>query len=131
MKLLAPLAFVPLAAGLLSGQTLSNPNPKLGFQPSGVYSLSQIESINNVNGNLILNIPLGALGPDRVGATHGIGLAYNSAIWEPQAFSTATDGEGVPGLIQGISSVTQDPIPGGWNYHVGYQLENDLRPCPT
>src|ERR1044072_2095254 len=53
------ILFVPvLAVG--QGST-----PARGFQPGGSYALSDIETINTTNGNLILNLTLGKLAPGR------------------------------------------------------------------
>src|SRR5262245_2266447 len=62
-----------------SGQEKS---PQRGFQPGNSYSLSQIETINTTNGNLMLNFPLGQLPPGRGTLSGGISLRYNSKIYD-------------------------------------------------
>ena len=108
-----------LAATLATAQSKPDPNPKLGLQPNGSYALSSIETINQVNGNLMLNIPLGFLGPDPVGATHGLVLAYNSKILEPKSIKN----DGV--WYWGLQVADQDR--GGWRYQMGYDLESSFR----
>jgi hypothetical protein len=66
---------IGLTAGLLCclachGQTKSDPHPRTGFHPSGIYNISDIETLSHTNGNLMFNLPLGSLGPDRR-VTHG------------------------------------------------------------
>ena len=41
--------------------------PDRGFHPGGSYALSDIETINTSNGNLMLNLALGKLAPGRGG----------------------------------------------------------------
>jgi RHS repeat-associated protein len=53
-----------------------------GTYPQGSYALSSIESINPVNGNLMFNIPLGALPTGRKGMSTGVGLYYNSKLYD-------------------------------------------------
>ena len=42
------------------------PSPEHGFQPAGSFALSNIETINTANGNMILRVPIAALPPGRV-----------------------------------------------------------------
>ncbi len=130
--LTAQLAIAAAVLGtVLEAQTLSDPNPRLGMQPGGVYSLSDIEALNHVNGNMTIRIPIGSLGPDRVGASHGVGLVYNSKIWEGTVESTTVNGNYLP--VHAIKRSTT----GGWTYQMGYQLEETVRPeadpnsCPA
>jgi RHS repeat-associated protein len=131
--LISSLALGVVVLPALRGQTLSDPNPRLGLQPTATYSLSQIETINQTNGNLGLSIPLGSLGPDRVGANHGISLIYNSKIWEPLAQSTVSAYQTV--FVQGIGPSNTDNS--GWQFQAGYELETTARdglntsPCPV
>jgi hypothetical protein len=61
------------SASLLLILTLYSPalgqgsTPQRGYQPGGSYALSDIETINTTNGNLMLNLPLGRLAPGRGG----------------------------------------------------------------
>src|SRR4051812_24120865 len=113
-SILVQISVAIFLAASLRGQTKSDPNPKLGFQPAAVYSLNDIESINHTNGNLTLNIPLGALGPDRVGSSHGIGLIYNTKIWEPHVVDTPQ-----AGAAQGVKPLND----AAWRYQMEYDLE--------
>src|SRR5262245_2668791 len=60
---------------LLSALTcMAQQTQQRGTYPQGSYALSNIESINPVNGNLMFNIPLGALPAGRKGMSAGVGL---------------------------------------------------------
>src|SRR5438128_657238 len=79
---------VVFAYGALLWQTPAPPpivRPDRGFYPTGVYSASDIESINNVNGSLTLRIPLASLPPGRAGFKADLGLAYSSQMFDVQA----------------------------------------------
>ena len=39
--------------------------PQRGFQPAGSYALTDLETINTTNGNMLLSIPMAALPPGR------------------------------------------------------------------
>src|SRR5215212_9505816 len=53
-----------------------------GTYAQGSYALSDIENINPVNGNLMFNLPLGALPGGRKGMGAGVGLHYNSKLYD-------------------------------------------------
>jgi RHS repeat-associated protein len=94
-------------------------NPQRGFHPGGSFAISDIETINNTNGNLILNVPIGALPPGRNGLTAKVGLTYNSKIWDANP-------EQAPNCIGQL--VTQNYLSqgsgGGWQY--GFQYERGI-----
>jgi hypothetical protein len=55
-----------------------------GFQPGNSYALSNIESINTVNGNVGLRFPLASLPVGRGGFTASINLLYNSKLYDSE-----------------------------------------------
>src|SRR4051794_18766237 len=67
--------------------------PQRGFEPGGSYSLSNIESVNTTNGNLMLNIPLGGLPAGRGGLSAGINLLYNSKMFDLLSRTVRVSGE--------------------------------------
>lgn len=92
-------------------------SPARGFQPAGSYALSDIETISTKNGNLMLHIPLVTLPAGRGGSGAGIGLYYNSKLYE--AYSTsAFDHDGNNTIVQALR---QSPE-GGWRYGLRYSL---------
>jgi RHS repeat-associated protein len=115
------LLIAGLAGCPLFGQTKSDPNPRLGVQPGGIYSLSEIESISQTNGNLSFRIPLGSLGPDRAGNSRGVSVLYNSKLWEGTIGTV-----NVGGVDTAVRSV-QKTSSGAWRYGVGYDLELSVR----
>jgi RHS repeat-associated protein len=98
--------------------------PQRGFHPAGSYALSDIETINTNNGNLMLRLPLASLPAGRGGSlSASIGLFYNSKNWDSQIsiwrdtfFNTYTD------------HLLRDSPEGGWRYGFEYkpQLEDRL-----
>src|SRR6202171_6310519 len=98
-------------------------NPLRGFLPTGSYSLSDIETINNTNGDVILRIPIASLPSGRGGLSAGVSLIYNSKLWEANA-SVARD------CLDSTSTTTYALLPsenGGWHYGLGFEVRRTLR----
>src|SRR5258708_28394192 len=55
--------------------------PKRGFQAGGSFALSDIESINTTNGNMMMHFPLASLPVGRGGLSAAINLTYNSKLY--------------------------------------------------
>lgn len=98
-------------------------NPQRGFQPGNSYALSQLESINTTNGNLILNIPLGQLPPGRGTLSGGISLRYNSKLYDSDVAELPDDSNQL-GLQNMVIPTNQGVGIGGWAYSspVNYSL---------
>src|SRR5579884_520793 len=79
-------AFFAAIAGSLPiccAQSFSPPQePDRGLLPMSTYSVSDIENISVMNGNLSLQIPLVKLPPGPAGSSAGLFLSYNSAIYD-------------------------------------------------
>ena len=98
--------------------------PNRGFQPGGSFALSDIETINTSNGNLMLNLGLGRLAPGRGGFSGQLNLHYDSKLydshtqyyqdWDHPIF-------GQPQTVIRNMLVTSDQ--GGWHYGTGYELQ--------
>ena len=73
------ILFVPV---MVAGQ---GSTPARGFQPGGSYALSDIETINTNNGNLILNVALGKLAPGRGGLSGQLNLHYDSKLYDSRS----------------------------------------------
>lgn len=56
--------------------------PKRGTYLNGSYSISDFETINNTNGNVMFNLPLASLPAGRGGSSYGITLSYNSKLFD-------------------------------------------------
>jgi RHS repeat-associated protein len=116
-------AFVLIA--LSSAQTLGQQpaaRPDRGAMPGASYSVSDIESISMVNGNLHLSIPLASLPPIAGGKLKlGISAVYNSKLWN----STRTEHQ-LPPIGNCANWVVNSPQLselGGWTITAGYRIE--------
>jgi RHS repeat-associated protein len=97
---------------------VQNPaQPKRGFYPAGSYSVSEVESVNTTNGNVILRIPLVSLPAGRAGLSAGVGLFYNSKIWDTYSFQ---DGRFES---QSYTTMIKPSQSGGWRYGIKYELQ--------
>jgi Rhs family protein len=115
-----------LLLSVLTGKGLAqgNESPKRGLQAGGAYSLGDIETINQTNGNLMLHLPLASLPAGRGGQSAGLQLLYNSKLYESRV-------EVVPDHIRPGQWISQNWLfksdAGGWRYGVGYDLELENR----
>jgi len=119
------VGFVPMLIGQTSG--IGAFRPDRGFMPYGSYSVSGLDSINESTGGLFFRLPLASLPPGRGGFSMGVGLAYNSQIYETrhQPASTAN----YQGCAQDCTGVYVDAIEasdlGGWKYEFNYALRSE------
>ncbi|HMM81493.1 MAG TPA: RHS repeat-associated core domain-containing protein [Pyrinomonadaceae bacterium] len=83
--------------------------------------MSDIESVGNYAGNLMLNIPLAQLPSGRGGITGGVRLRYDSKIWDLFNDDVERGGVSWPAgfLVPGER--------GGWSYAYKYELRVDGR----
>jgi RHS repeat-associated protein len=116
-----------IAAGLsLEAQSLTTSSPTMpnrGLLPAATYTVGNTETINVVNGNLFLRIPIAALPSGRAGFSTGLDLIYNSQIWDSM-LTYAPD-------YDSNTVVAQTLVPsesGGWQYGYTYQLDTEVRP---
>jgi RHS repeat-associated protein len=126
------LAFL-LCFGWASGQEKRDPDR--GFVAGGSYALSDIETINTTNGNLMLNIPLASLPAGR-GPGYTLALRYNSKLWNSQGTrqTDVVNPETNEPEYFNLETLTASDA-GGWSYSGFYQLEvmnrRDLEPIDT
>ena len=93
--------------------------PERGFNPGNSYAVSNIETISQQSGNLMLNLPVGSLPAGRGGTSAGISLNYNSKIWDLETPEpVAPDYSEFQNLIPGVD--------GGWNYEYQYRLKSEV-----
>ena len=79
-KVLLISAFI--VAFCLNVQAQEAARPARGMMPNGSFSVSDIENINLLNGNVNLNIPLASLPPIAGGKlSWTVSAQYNSKIW--------------------------------------------------
>ena len=98
-----------------------------GFTPTGSYSVSELETINTTNGNLIYNIPLVSLPAGNGGLKAGISLIYNSQIYD----TGLSWYDKLPNHDKLLKQTMQGSSSGGWRYgfNVSFERAND-RPTP-
>ncbi len=57
-------------------------SPQRGLYPTGTFQASDVDIINTTSGNLSMRFPLGSLPPGRGDVRAGIGLFYNSKLFD-------------------------------------------------
>jgi RHS repeat-associated protein len=94
--------------------------PQRGFAPGGSYALTDIETVNTVNGNLMLRVPLASLPAGRGGTSANLSLIYNSKLWDtPPMLVPEPNNTG-----NRITSYHLKPgQQGGWHYGLEYKLQ--------
>jgi hypothetical protein len=112
---------IVLLPSLVAGQ---GSTPNRGFQPGGSYALSDIETVDTINGNLMLNLALGKLGPGRGGLSGQLIFRYNSKLYDSrtqwyQDWNHVVQDQ--PQTVVRNLLVTSDQ--GGWHYGTGYEMQ--------
>jgi len=109
----------------LALQAQQDSKPQRGFLPAGSYALTDLETINTGNGNLMLAIPLASLPAGR-GGTPGprIDLLYNSKLWDSYVWTYSCDPD-IPYCDAHTEIVSSED--GGWRYAFNYELRLDSR----
>lgn len=99
--------------------------PQRGFHPAGSYALTDLETINVGNGNLMLRIPTVSL-PDGPGGAAGarVDLLYNSKLWDSYLWQYPCDPD-IP-YCDDNTEIVASPD-GGWQYAFKYELRVDNR----
>lgn len=87
-----------------------------GTYPQGSYALSDIETINPVNGNLMFNLPLGALPAGRKGMGAGVGLHYNSKLYDSYIGTACGWDSGTNEYVCAEVEQLYASPEGGWRY---------------
>ncbi len=107
-----------LTAAITQGQTASHTRePQRNFTPAGSFSLTDFESINTTNGNLIFRYPLGQLPAGRSAMRGGFHLQYNSKLYDT-FIGQSTDITGATSL----QNLLRDTTEGGWKLRYRYDL---------
>jgi len=78
----AGLALLLTAVSAVPARADVDPNVERGFSAEKVYSFGEIDQVNLFNGNLMLQLPLGRSYPVNGGLSFGLGLSYNSNVWD-------------------------------------------------
>lgn len=94
-----------------------------GTYPQGSYALSNIETINPVNGNLMFNFPLGSLPAGRKGMGAGVGLHYNSKLYDSYTGTACYYDESTFQYVCTQAQQLMASPDGGWRYGFQYKLQ--------
>lgn len=118
ITLFAAACLIFFASVTAQGQTASHTRePQRNFAPAGSFSLSDFESINTTNGNLILRYSLGQLPPGRNAMRGGFHLQYNSKLYDTViGLAMDTSGQG------SMQNLLKESSEGGWKLHFRYEL---------
>lgn len=123
------LAMLLLLCGAGAGAAQTTNEQQRGFAPGGSYTLGDIESISNSNGNVLFNIALAQLPTGRGGMSGpALRLVYNSKLWDPEPVAmygapSCTAGGGCTYPYQGTTTFLKDNKHGGWDYAYDYRME--------
>jgi len=94
-----------------------------GVVPTSSYSVSDLDTINTTNGNLLLHLPIVSLPAGRAGHSAGISLIYNSKVYDTSTYGDI--------MTNGNCVVAADLVAsedGGWKLAFGYSLRVRMRP---
>ncbi len=82
----APCAILGLLGLALTAPLAAqqHPSSERGFDPEKVYQFSDLDSVNLLNGNVGITIPLGQKYPVGGGLSYGLSIVYNSKVWDHQ-----------------------------------------------
>ncbi len=128
---LVGIAILSLTVAFAQAPVFSSTKPERGTLPYGVYSLSEIESIDQAVGTLGVRIPLAALPPGRADFSHSVDLLYTSQIYDlttvPGSLSNSFCGSGVacPANTNTLEPAANSG--GGWQYAMTYRFEATTR----
>jgi RHS repeat-associated protein len=111
------LVLLIMACAAVTARAQNPKQPQRGFYPAGSYALSDVETINTTNGNVIFRIPLVSLPPGRGGLSAGVGLYYNSKIWETFSYEDGRFEDG------SYSTELRASDSGGWRYGFKYNVQ--------
>ncbi len=95
--------------------------------PAGTYSVSEVETVNPVNGNVMLRIPLVSLPPGRAGMSVGVNLLYNSLLYDIEPRWEQKTSDSTWHMISRMRLSTTSQGPSGWQLGYSYELIQDYR----
>lgn len=115
-------AILFMLAGLVSpAQGQQDQTPARGFLPNGSYALTDLETINTANGNMMIHLPLASLPSSRGGLSARLFLIYNSKLWDSRLH---VHPDPVPPHDDAYTkNIIEPSAEGGWRYGYRYQLQ--------
>src|SRR6266481_4878650 len=129
--LLTTILGLTLAVWCATGQNPDDFSPRRGLLSIGSYSLSDLETIDNVSGNVQFKIPLASISPARAGTPMALNLIYNSQLYDLlQDFFSHTAAQPPYGPI--LTTKLMPSEWGAWQYSFNYGLTmEDRQSNPT
>ena len=125
---LALLGIMVYSANVFAQQQgATNESPNRGAALGNAYAVSDFETVNTTNGNLMLNFQLGSLPAGRGQAGAGISLVYNSKLWDmgnEKAYDWRSQDTFNPYVNKTVIKPNDD---GGWKFTSGYSLKVEDR----
>ncbi len=100
--------------------------PERGLRSTGSFTISDIESIDNVSGSVSLTLPIASLPPGRAGFSQSVNLTYHSAIYDTEMRSIEVNSQ--PKTLQKLIPKPDDVWAFGFLY--GFYLEQRFPPFP-
>jgi len=103
-------------------------NPDRGTKVGNAYAISDFETINTTNGNLMLNFPLGLLPKGRDEAGAGINLFYSSKLYDTRIEKVQDMRYSCAPQCTYVQKTLIEPSnKGGWQYSAVYRIELEDR----
>lgn len=110
-----------------SAYAQKTPGGEHGFRPDRLYQTTDVDSVNLLNGNLTVTIPIGLRYPLTPAFSYQLNLVYNGKIWDYQQFDLNGDDRGP--LAYAKPSIRSN-AGAGWRLTLG-RLLNKTRDDPT
>lgn len=133
MRKLCLVVLLSLGSAMVSAQWTQQMGQR-GFVPGAAFDHSTIDSVDMLNGNVVVRIPLTAMPLGHAGSSVDITLTYNSALfdspyhWDSDWMNLLGNGVNAPyQATQLMPTVMGDALNGTWGYGYNYGLYEEVR----
>ena len=99
----------------------SRPLSERGFAAGKMYQLDDLESVNLMNGNVNIGLPIGPRYPVGAGLDYGFQLVYNAKIFDQEPWSTPSPGTTQAATVRAFPNRLSNAGV-GWTLSLGGQL---------
>lgn len=116
------LLFIAFSLGMRSAATAQQTaaRPDRGIGPVGSFAVSDFDTVNLINGDLNISMPLAALPPMAGGKlSFGFSAVYNSKLWNVVRHQVLTR---EPPIYNYVEDIIQIADRGGWRIPGGFNL---------
>jgi hypothetical protein len=97
-----------------------------GFVPGAAFDVSTVDSVDTVNGNVVIRVPLASLPAGHAGSGASVTLRYNSGMYDSRTDYLATSSTTYETATALMLAGTGD-ISGVWSYGYNYGLLTEYR----